>query len=306
MPEKKILVAFVLCLAVSLACLGREATPAAMSRNALPSVAASAAVQANDAVDTVLAAALIEVHDTLSRALFATRSVHQMTKSDNLDSSFFYDIQSYVDSAIDQLSRVKPGDPLRERLVQAVSQMLAGERAALEYDINCAVLNKDGSGRSAAQAEDFGRRAIAALSSVPDQILARGPDFRQLAEASPEFLKGLPVEMRYFLGLTERRSKLVLGADVMAGDPFLLIFVGDRTLADKLGLRTGDRVVSAGGRRFKADDDVEDFKLVIEANLGRMLKVLVNRRGKLKTLPLKIPAEISPDFLRPQGAFPWL
>lgn len=306
MPEKKILVAFVLCLAVSLACLGQEATPAAVSRNALPSAAASAAVPANDAVDTVLAAALIEVHDTLSRALLATRSVYQMTKSDNLDSSFFYDIQPYVDSAVDQLSRVKPGDPLRERLVQAVSQMLAGERAALEYDINCAVLNKDGSGRSAAQAEGFGRRAIAALSSVPDQILARGPDFRQLAEASPEFLKALPFEMRYFLGLTERRSKLVLGADVMAGDPFLLIFVGDRTLADKLGLRAGDRIVAAGGRRFKADDDVEDFKLVIEANLGRMLKVLVNRRGKVKTLPLKIPAEISPEFLRPQGAFPWL
>lgn len=306
MPEKKILVAFVLCLAASLACLGREATPATMSRNALPSVAARAAVQVNDAADTVLAAALIEVHDTLSRALFATRSVYQMTKSDNLDSSFFYDIQPYVDSAVAQLSRVKLGDPLRERLVQAVIQMLTGERAALEYDINCAVLNKDGSGRSAAQAEDFGRRAIAALSSVQDQILARGPDFRQLAEASPEFLKALPVEMRYFLGLTERRSKLVLGADVMAGDPFLLIVVGDRTLADKLGLRAGDRILSAGGRRFKADDDVEDFKLVVEASLGRMLKVLVNRRGKVKTLPLKIPAEISPEFLRPQDAFPWL
>jgi hypothetical protein len=306
MPEKKILVAFILCLAGSLACLGQETTPADMSRKFLPSVAASAAAQANDAVDTVLAAALIEVHDTLSRALFATRSVYQMTKSDNLDSSFFYDIQAYVDSAVDRLSRQKPGDPLRGKLVQAVSEMLAGERAALEYDINCAVLNKDGSGRSAAQAEDFGRRAIAALSSVPDQILARGPDFRQLAESSPEFLKALPVEMRYFLGLTERRSKLVLGADVMAGDPFLLIFMGDRTLADKLGLRAGDRIVSAGGRRFKADDDVEDFKLVVEANLGRVLKVLVNRRGKMKALQLKIPAEIPQESLRAQGAFPWL
>ncbi|HYA49267.1 MAG TPA: hypothetical protein VEG35_06165 [Burkholderiales bacterium] len=302
MPDKKILSAMVLALAGLLVCLGRGAGPAGAVRSVRPSPPA----QANDAIDGALAAALIEVHDTLSRAQLATRGVYQMTKSEELDSSLFYDLQPGVDGAVGELARQRPDDPLRQKLVQATGQLLAGERAALENAINCAVLNKDTSGRSAAQAEDFAKRAIAALNGVTDQVLALGPDFRVLADASPSFLKALPVEMRYFLGLAERKSRLLLGADVMARNPFLLVVVGDRTLAGRLGLRSGDRIIAVGGRRFTADDDVEDFKLAVEANLGRTLKVLVDRRGKMKTLSLKVPAEIAPEFLRAQGAFPWL
>ena len=306
MANNRLSSATIFALAVSLVCLGSEARPGEAVRTPLPESATGVAAQANDSVDAALAEVLIEVHDTLSKVQLAMLGVYQLSKSDELDSSLFYELQPGVDAAVGELARLRPDDPLRQKLVQAAGQLLAGERAALENAINCVVLNKDPSGRSSAQAEDFAKRAVAALNAVTDQVAALGPELRELAGSSPAFFKALPSEMRYFLGLAERRSKLVLGADVMARDPFLLVVVGDRTLAGRLGLRAGDRVISAAGRRFAAEDDVEDLKLVVEANLGRTLKVLVNRRGKMKMLSLKVPGEIPPESLRAPGAFPWL
>jgi S1-C subfamily serine protease len=69
---------------------------------------------------------------------------------------------------------------------------------------------------------------------------------------------------------------------------------------DKLGLNPGDTIISAGGRTFKAEDDIEDFKLMIEGNPGGVLEVNVKRGSKIKTLSMKIP----PDVLQKYGHTP--
>jgi len=65
----------------------------------------------------------------------------------------------------------------------------------------------------------------------------------------------------------------------------------------KLGLRAGDTVRSAGGREFTPKDSLEDLKMIIQENLGKTLQVIVDRDGKSKTLPLKIPKAISGEYL---------
>ena len=57
-------------------------------------------------------------------------------------------------------------------------------------------------------------------------------------------------------------------------------------------------------RTFKPEDDIEEFKLLIEQRPGGTLDVVVNRGGKPKTLQLKIPADVAQKYARGGGAGP--
>ena len=266
---------------------------------AQPAPGNSAARGPNAAVDASLAATLIKVHDfSCSYTLFSER-IYSITRYGNLGRLDLYQVQSDLDNDIAQLGWLKTDDPLRQKLIQATGQLLAKEKQALEFDINCASLNKNTPpSKAVPQAEDFGKRASALLNSIPGQVQSLQPDFRQLAQGSPEFLNALPIEMRYFLGVVDRKSKLVLGAYMPAKNPFFIQGLIQYKLGEKLGLHDGDMIISAGGRMFKADDDIEDFKLMIEANPGGALDVVVNRGGKIKTLSMKIPPDVLQKYLR--------
>lgn len=259
----------------------------------------SAAGGLNAAVDAGLAAALIKVHDFWSSYTQFSERIYSITRYGNLGRLDLYKVQSDLDNDIAQLSWLRTDDPLRQKLIQATGQLLAKEKQALEYDINCANLNKDTPpSKAMPQAEDFGRRASALLHSIPGQVQSLHPDFRQLSQGSPEFLNALPTEMRYFLGVVDRRSKLTLGVYNSAKNPFYIMGLMQSTLSEKLGLRAGDTIISAGGRTFKAGDDIEDFKLMIEANPGGVLEVAVDRGGKMKPLSMKIPPDVLQKYLR--------
>jgi hypothetical protein len=266
---------------------------------AQPAPGSSTARGPNAAVDASLAAALIKVHDFwCSYTLFSER-IYAITRYGNLGRLDLYKVQSDLDNDIAQLGWLKTDDTLRQKLIQATGQLLAKEKQALEYDINCANLNKDTPpSKAVPRAEDFGKRASALLNAIPGQVQSLHPDFRQLAQGSPEFLNALPIEMRYFLGVVDRKSKLVLGAYMPAKNPFFIQGLIQYKLGEKLGLHDGDTIISAGGRTFKADDDIEDFKLMIEANPGGALEVVVNRGGKMKSLLIKIPPDVLQKYLR--------
>jgi hypothetical protein len=188
---------------------------------------------------------------------------------------------------------------LRQKLIQATTQLIVKEKQAIEYDINCANLNKDTPpSKAMPQAEDFARRATALLNSIPSQVQSLHQGFRQLAQSSPEFLKALSSEMRYFLGVADRKSKLVLGAYLAANNPFYLLGLINNQLGEKLGLQGGDTIISAEGRTFKAEDDIEDFKLMIEAKPGGVIDVVVNRNGNVKAWSMKIPRDLLQKYVR--------
>ena len=266
---------------------------------AQPAAGSSAVRGPNASVDASLAATLIKVHDFWSSYTLFSERIYSITRYGNLGRLDLYKVQSDLDNDIAQLGWLKTDDPLRQKLIQATGQLLAKEKQALEYDINCANLNKNTPpSKAVPQAEDFGRRASALLNSIPSQVQSLHPDFRQLAQGSPEFLNALPTEMRYFLGVVDRKSKLTLGVYNSAKNPFYIKGLMQSTLGEKLGLRDGDTIISAGGRTFKADDDIEDFKLMIEANPGGVLEVVVSRGDKMKSLSMKIPPDVLQKYLR--------
>lgn len=261
--------------------------------------AGPAAPGPNAAVDASLAATLIKVHDNWSYFTYLSERIYRITRYGNLGSLDLYKIQADLDNDISQLGWLKTEDPLRQKLIQATAQLIAKEKQALEYDIHCASLNKDTPpSKAMPQAEESARRAAALLYSIPGQLQPLQPGFRQLAQNSPEFLLALPVEMRYFLGVIDRKSKLTLGAYNSANNPFYIQDLVKNQLGDELGLNPGDTIISAGGRAFKAEDDIEDFKLMIEGVPGGVLEVVVKRGTKMKTLSIKIPPNVLQKYGR--------
>ena len=275
------------------------APPGGGAQPQTPGVAAGAS-PATDGVDAELAAAIINVHDWAAFFQPLSERLYAMTRYTNTNRLDLYQYQSQMDTAISKIGWVKPADPLREKLVQAVGQVLARERQGLELDINCWLLNKDaGPGKHIPEAEDAARRATAIFEAIPSQVSALQPDFRALAQQSPKFLAPLSPEMRYFLGIEPRKSTLVLGVYLHSTVTMqVLSFARAKPLAGQLGLQPADLIVSAGGRTFKPEDDMEDFKLLIESNAGRTLEVVVKRGGKLKTLQAKIPADVMQRYAR--------
>jgi S1-C subfamily serine protease len=261
--------------------------------------AASPAPGPNATVDASLAATLIKVHDNWSYFTNLSERIYRITRYGSLGGLDLYKIQADLDNDISQLGWLKTEDPLRQKLIQATAQLITKEKQALEYNINCANLNKNTPpSKAMPQAEEFAKRAAALLNSIPGQVQPLQPGFRQLAQNSPEFLKALPIEMRYFLGVIDRKSKLTLGAYTSANNPFYILDLMKNQLGDELGLSPGDTIISAGDRTFKAEDDIEDFKLILEGNPGKVLEVVVKRGSKIKTLSMKIPLDVLQKYGR--------
>lgn len=255
--------------------------------------AGTPAASPNAPVDAGLAAALIEIRNIWISYSSLSDSIYTITRYGNLGRLDLYSVQSEVDNFMTQTSWLKTDDPLRQKLIQTAIQLLEKEKQGLGYDINCANLNKNTHPSEVVpQAEESGRMASALFRSIPGLLLALKPDFRQLAQNSPEFLKALPAEMQYFLGVTDRKSKVKLGVCTPIKDPLFLQSVNGSQLAYKLGLRPGDTIVSIGGRALKADEDIENLKAVIEENSGKELEAVVTRSGKPKALSMKVPADL--------------
>lgn len=276
-----------------------DSRPPAPSSAAAPK--ANSAGSTDEAVDNGLASAIMFVYEMYARAYGFTQNIFSMTKYSTVDNAIFYNMQSEVDNVQTQCQWLKTSDPLRAKLLQGLSQVLARQKAVLEYCVQCNLMNNASPRNNPEQAQDFAKRAFSTLTALPDQLALLHPDFRALAQSSPQFAKALPVEMGYVLGINERRSRLLLGAYVHPKNPRVLLLVFNKGLADELGLRGGDALVSVGGQEIKDGADIEDFKLMIEANAGKTLDVVVERYGKKKAIKMKVPAQFAEKYLRPQS-----
>jgi S1-C subfamily serine protease len=205
-----------------------------------------------------------------------------------------YRVQQGLDAAMTALNEARTDDELRRRIGRGVLQAMANQKAASEGFIRAVVIGQQAN-TWGAQSQDAQKRANSLLQAVAEQIAGLRPDLKALEQGSPKFREFLPVEQRYLLGLAERPSGFRLGVTTYPRNPFYLLIVAVDSLANKIGLKPGDIIVSAAGKTYTGEDDFEDFKLLIKANLGKTLPVVVKRGGKDQTVNLKIPKEIPPD-----------
>jgi hypothetical protein len=103
----------------------------------------------------------------------------------------------------------------------------------------------------------------------------------RLLRASPAFVQGLPLEEQARLGLVSHLAGFELGAWALYSDPQRIISVAKGGVADELGLKAGDRLVS-----FKS---LWDLKLQLVQDVGKRVEVEIERKGRRVTQALKVP-----------------
>ncbi|MBN2336975.1 MAG: hypothetical protein JXP48_00430 [Acidobacteria bacterium] len=83
------------------------------------------------------------------------------------------------------------------------------------------------------------------------------------------------------------------------------MLVYDKSLADELGLRDGDTLLSINGREIREGADIEDFKLALEESAGKPIETVVMRYNKRKVLRMKLPSGFPEKYLRAPGGSLW-
>jgi hypothetical protein len=251
-----------------------------------------------DELDARLAEALVAYVDnsvSLTHAQVMTEGLRYRTGVPSL----LHDMQQALDASIGRLAAVRTDDERRARLVKAVLQIATSQRAASEDYIKAVAAAQQASAWGAS-ALDLRKRSMTQSASANEQLASLKADLQALEAASAKFGSSLPKDLRYATGLIERPTRIRLGCLVLSRNPFYLLVAYTDGWAYQLGLRVTDTIRSAGGREFTASDSLEDFKLVIQQNLGKTLKVVVEREGKRLELPLKLPKTIPAQALSPR------
>jgi hypothetical protein len=207
-----------------------------------------------------------------------------------------YNEQIRFQQVLGKTSGIKTEDALRSRALAAAVTAGRNQNQAIEYFIQSIVVGQQADSWTP-QAEDLFRRCQAHLQIVVDTLSNPESKVADLMEASEEFREALLPETTYDLGLVPRPSSFRIGVVARPETPFSLLVVLPDSFGASLGLRPGDRIVSAGGHTFGERESLEDFKMIIQDNLGKPLAVVVEREGKTQTLNVKLPKEIPAQHL---------
>lgn len=210
-----------------------------------------------------------------------------------------YHYQTRLEIAIKKLGGVETDDRLRKKIIKNLSE--AGNNQVIA--VNCfiqAVVAGQGARDWGAQSQDLNKRAKAAINIAGEVLLTELPAIQELYERSTVFGEKMHRDIKYYLGIEKRVAPFAIGAVTTIGEPFRMIVLYHETFGEALGLKAGDKILSAAGSKFDDGGSMEDFKAVILENLGKTIDVIVERNGEQTTLKMKIPGEIPDKYLIPQ------
>ena len=193
------------------------------------------------------------------------------------------------------LDRASTSDSLRDQVRRANLAEITSCQGRTELTIT-AIREAQASGGWTARANDYLAQANGISTYERGASEDSRHDLLRLYHSSATFQKRLPQDLAYSIGITDSTTVFRLGVLLFPRDPLNLFFVPKNSWAFDLGLRTGDRIVAAGQRSFSRSSTLEDFKVIINSNLGKRLTIVVEREGNRVTLTSKLPREI------PQGS----
>ena len=244
-----------------------------------------AAVTAGDALANER---LADCFVTLSNTMTALQVTDDLLRKDNGAGfmagvpPFIYALQRSLASESDDLDHLKPADPTRELARLSLVGRVSAASESLDLLVQAIRAAQSGGGwygppndlmaQSASHLPDFARPYPAAVRE-----LWQSPGFRAA-------LPGAGV-----MGMPEDTTGFRLGASAWVHSPLALAVVAKNLLADKLGLRAGDRLLSVGDQEPKS---LLDLKVAIKGNPGGRLRLAVTRGGKRKEWEASIPREL--------------
>jgi hypothetical protein len=207
-----------------------------------------------------------------------------------------YDYQAKLERELKRIAGIRTDDSLRKEILQTALEAGANQFNAVNYLMQAMVIAQQTKAWGA-QSDDLRKRAIASFKMAWEVLTPKTSALMQLYKESMIFRKNAPRDLVYMMGLEKRPSVFKIGATTMVTDPFYLLVLNNKSMGEALGLRAGDRIISAAGQKFDKNSSIEDFKVIIQNNLGKTIKVVVQRYGKETTLEMEIPKEIPKEYL---------
>jgi len=198
-------------------------------------------------------------------------------------STALHTAHEYLKQKVEDMKRLAPGNPARRKIVDDCTRV-AGTAAQYVDLMTKAITEAQKANSWMGNPNDMFSQARALEPSLTFPADAIG-----LLRSSKAFAEALPVERRPELGLPGDARDFHFGAKSLQGTPNVLTAVVKNGLADKLGFKNGDRVVSVNGQNVAS---VWELKLALRAGAGKSVRVLSEREGKEQDRELKVPGAL--------------
>jgi len=196
--------------------------------------------------------------------------------------AFLYTLQGKEKDESEALSKVATTDALRQRLATGFQVILVHDLKAVELMID-GIHSAQSTDGWAPAASDSMSRSLAAANSVASV----SPEDVKLIVQSPAFSHTLPADVAEIIRRGgDDGTGFQLGNSFFLGNMLGVLTVPKDSLANKLGLKSGDQLISAQDVRFAS---LSDFKRLVKANAGHEIRVTLLRNGKQQEIKMKPP-----------------
>jgi hypothetical protein len=198
-------------------------------------------------------------------------------------STALFTAHEFLKREMEEFKKFTTNDPVRKRFLDDMVQI--GGTAEKYVDLLTKAIS------SAQQANSWmgepnnmyaQARALERTMVLPTEAL-------ETLRASQAFKEALPVDRQVRAGLSKDPRDFELGADYYASTPRMLAVVHKKGLANDLGFKPGDVLVSANGRPVAT---VWDLKVALRASAGRKVNVVFEREGRQQSREIKVPGSL--------------
>ena len=194
-----------------------------------------------------------------------------------------YTAQQSLKRQMDEFKKFTPGDPARQRIA---TELVRAQTDADKYvDLMAQSI-------SAAQQSNswYGQplQLYGQAKALETSLVPAAPVVAEM-KGLPALVGGVPSDHRARLGLGVAANDFDLGAQAFDSAPQTLSVVAKDGLAEDMGFKSGDKLVSAGGRPVAS---VAEFKQVLRANAGKKINVTFERGGKQESKDVSVPSSL--------------
>jgi S1-C subfamily serine protease len=200
-----------------------------------------------------------------------------------------YAIKSDADAWMIKMTNLLSPDPVREKWRSFTIDVL--KKRIQEFELVLKAIKTAQINRGfTPEANELLREAQSLRIREPLVVISK--EDRDVLKNSKYFMGNFPLDLQIDYNFIDNDEEFKLGVYVFPKNPTVLtIFLKD-SLASQIGLKEGDKVIGANGSLF---DTLHSFKMFLKGNLGKKIKITVQRAGKIQDIELKIPTLLPND-----------
>lgn len=247
-------------------------------------LAAVAEVATNDDFDRAAGRAWLAFSDLVATGVYAKAVLEKSWGfHDQRLSTAVHTVHQQVQVAVQDVKRNTPRDAERRRILDEVTRF--GEAATRYVELlTKAVTSAQRANSWMGEPNDLYAQARAMLPTI-----AWSPSSLGVLKTSAAFAEAVGPQGRAELQIGAEAGDFRLGAHLYHGNPGLVAAVDKGSVADSLGLKAGDRVVSVAGEPVQS---AWGLKMALRQAAGKKVELVVERGGDQQKKDVRVPSQL--------------